>query len=54
MKQKNFETILYSTAGVLAMFVVLLAFYVVTSAFKTRVDLTADKVYTLARAPRKS
>lgn len=53
MKQKNFETILYSTAGVLAMFVVLLAFYVVTSAVKTRVDLTADKVYTLSPGTKK-
>lgn len=53
MKQKNFETILYSTAGVVAMFVVLLAFYVVTSAVKTRVDLTADKVYTLSPGTKK-
>jgi ABC-type uncharacterized transport system involved in gliding motility auxiliary subunit len=53
MKQKNFETILYSAAGVLAMFVVLLAFYVVTSAFKTRVDLTADKAYTLSAGTKK-
>lgn len=53
MKQKNFETILYSTAGVLAMFVVLLALYVVTSAFKARVDLTADKVYTLSPGTKK-
>ena len=53
MKHKNFETILYSTAGVLAMFVVLLAFYVVTGAFKARVDLTADKVYTLSPGTKK-
>jgi ABC-type uncharacterized transport system involved in gliding motility auxiliary subunit len=53
MKQKNFETILYSTAGVLAMFVVLLAFYVVTSAVKARVDLTADKAYTLSPGTKK-
>ena len=36
MKEKNLETILYSTAGVAAMFVVLLAFYVVTSAVQRR------------------
>ncbi len=48
MKQKNIETILYSTAGVAVMFVCLLAFYVVTSAFKTRIDLTADKAFTLS------
>jgi ABC-type uncharacterized transport system involved in gliding motility auxiliary subunit len=52
MKQKNFESILYSVAGVVAMFVLLLAFYVVTSAFKTRVDLTADKAYTLSQGTK--
>ena len=35
MKQKNFETMLYSTAGVAAMFVVMMAVYVVTSAAQT-------------------
>ena len=40
MKQNNFQRTLYSTAGVVAMFVVLLAFYVISSAFKTRGDLT--------------
>ena len=53
MKEKNVEAILYSTAGVAAMFVVLLAFYVVTSAFKARVDLTADKAYTLSDGTRR-
>ena len=48
MKQKNIETFLYSTAGVAIMLVVLLAFYVVTSAFKDRVDLTAEKAFTLS------
>jgi ABC-type uncharacterized transport system involved in gliding motility auxiliary subunit len=48
MKQKNVETILYSTAGVAIMFVLLLAFYVVTSAFKDRIDLTEEKAFTLS------
>jgi ABC-type uncharacterized transport system involved in gliding motility auxiliary subunit len=48
MKQKNVETILYSTAGVVIMFVVLLAFYVISSAFKGRVDLTHEKAFTLS------
>jgi len=48
MKQKNLETILYSTAGVVVMFVLLIAFYVVSSAFKQRADLTADKAFTLS------
>jgi ABC-type uncharacterized transport system involved in gliding motility auxiliary subunit len=53
MKQKNFETILYSTAGVVVMFVVLLAFFAITSAFKQRVDLTAEKAFTLSPGTRK-
>ncbi len=52
MKEKNIEAILYSTAGVAAMFVLLIAFYVVTSAFKVRVDLTAEKAYTLSAGTR--
>lgn len=53
MKQKNFETILYSSAGVAAMFVVMLAFYIVTSAVKLRVDVTADKAHTLSAGTKK-
>ena len=53
MKQKNFETILYSTAGVAVMFVVLLAFYVITSAFKERIDLTSEKAFTLSSGTKK-
>jgi ABC-type uncharacterized transport system involved in gliding motility auxiliary subunit len=53
MKQKNFETILYSTAGVAVMFVVLLAFFVVSSAFKQRLDLTSEKAFTLSPGTKK-
>ncbi len=53
MKQKNFETILYSSVGVAAMFVVMLAFYVVTSAAKLRIDVTADKAHTLSPGTKK-
>lgn len=53
MKQKNIETLLYSTVGIVAMFVVLLAFYVVSSTVKQRIDLTADKSYTLSDGTRK-
>jgi ABC-type uncharacterized transport system involved in gliding motility auxiliary subunit len=53
MKQKNLETILYSTAGVAVMFVVLLAFYVVSSAFKERLDFTSEKAFTLSTGTRK-
>jgi ABC-type uncharacterized transport system involved in gliding motility auxiliary subunit len=52
MKEKNAEAILYSTAGVAGMFVLLIAFYVVTSAAKVRVDLTAEKAYTLSAGTR--
>jgi ABC-type uncharacterized transport system involved in gliding motility auxiliary subunit len=48
MKQKTFETILYSTAGVAAMFVVMVSCYIIISAFKVRVDVTADKDNTLS------
>ena len=53
MKQKNLETILYSTAGVVVMFVVLLAFYVISSAFKERIDLTSEKAFTLSSGTKK-
>jgi len=52
MKEKNVEAILYSTAGVAAMFVILIAFYVVTSPLKTRLDLTAEKAFTLSGGTR--
>ena len=52
MKEKNVEAILYSTAGVAAMFVILIAFYVVTSPFKARLDLTAEKAFTLSAGTR--
>lgn len=52
MKEKNIEAILYSTAGVAAMFVILIAFYVVTSPFKQRLDLTAEKAFTLSAGTR--
>jgi ABC-type uncharacterized transport system involved in gliding motility auxiliary subunit len=53
MKQKNIETFLYSTAGIVIMFVVLLAFYIVTSAFKDRIDLTTEKAFTLSPGTKK-
>jgi len=53
MKRKNFETILYSSVGVAAMFVVLMALYVVICAFKVRFDVTAEKVHTLSAGTKK-
>ena len=40
MKKNTFETALYSVIGVIVLLGVLVAFNVVTAAFKTRVDLT--------------
>jgi ABC-type uncharacterized transport system involved in gliding motility auxiliary subunit/ABC-type transport system involved in cytochrome c biogenesis permease component len=47
-KQKSFEAALYSTAGVAAMFVVMVAAYIITSAVKVRIDITADRAHTLS------
>jgi len=46
--KRNFSIILYSTAGVVAMAVVLVGFNVICGAFKSRVDLTKEKAYTLS------
>ncbi len=52
-KRKNFEAVLYSTAGVGAMFVVLVSVYIVTSAVKLRFDISADKVHTLSEGTKR-
>src|SRR6266487_61611 len=48
MKQKKTETLLYSAVGVAVMFLIIVAVNVITSVFKTRIDLTEGKLYTLA------
>src|SRR5215831_17034398 len=52
MKKKTIETILYSTGGVLAMALILIACNVVAGAFKQRVDLTKEKAFTLSQGTR--
>ncbi len=52
MKKKGFETILYSTAGVAAMFLVLVAVNVIAARAKVRLDLTAERAYTLSPGTR--
>jgi ABC-type uncharacterized transport system involved in gliding motility auxiliary subunit len=52
MKKKIIQTILYSTGGVLAMALILIAFNVIAGAFKERVDLTKEKAYTLSQGTR--
>ncbi|HWD20315.1 MAG TPA: hypothetical protein VHB20_13660, partial [Verrucomicrobiae bacterium] len=53
MREKNLSRMLYSTAGVIVMFAILVAFYIVTSAVKQRVDLTHEKAYTLSPGTKK-
>lgn len=48
MKKKSLETILYSTAGIGAMALIVIAFNVITSTIKTRLDLTNEKAFTLS------
>lgn len=47
MKKKSIETLLYSVGGVAAMFVILVVLNYALGMFKTRVDLTQEKLYTL-------
>jgi gliding motility-associatede transport system auxiliary component len=46
--KKGFETLLYSTVGVVAMFVVIVAFNFIAARAKQRIDLTAERAYTLS------
>jgi len=48
MKQKKIETLLYSAVGLAVMFLIVVAVNLIANAFKTRVDLTEQKLYTLS------
>ncbi|MCX7886852.1 MAG: Gldg family protein [Verrucomicrobiae bacterium] len=48
MKHKKLETALYSAAGVAVVFAALVAVNVIAGAFKVRLDMTTDKVFTLS------
>jgi ABC-type uncharacterized transport system involved in gliding motility auxiliary subunit len=50
--KKSVQPILYSTVGIAAMALVLIAFNALTAAFKTRIDLTKEKAYTLSAGTR--
>jgi ABC-type uncharacterized transport system involved in gliding motility auxiliary subunit len=52
MKKKNLETFLYSTIGVVAVLLILIAVNVIAAQAKQRVDLTAEKAYTLSPGTR--
>jgi gliding motility-associatede transport system auxiliary component len=53
MKKKTIETILYSTVGVLAMAAILVCFNLITGLVKTRLDMTAEKAYTLSAGTKR-
>ena len=52
MKKKQIETLLYSVVGVAAMFLVVVAVNFIFGVFKTRADLTQEKLYTLSDGTR--
>jgi ABC-type uncharacterized transport system involved in gliding motility auxiliary subunit len=52
MKKRGFETYLYSAIGVAAMLVLLVVVNVIAAQAKQRIDLTADRAYTLSAGTR--
>jgi ABC-type uncharacterized transport system involved in gliding motility auxiliary subunit len=52
MQKKSLETILYSTAGVVVMLVILIALNFIAGTVRTRLDLTQEKAYTLSAGTR--
>src|SRR5262249_52100706 len=52
MQKKTFETILFSTIGVIVMAVILIAFNVITGAVHQRAGLTQEKAFTLSDRTR--
>ena len=48
MQKKKLETILYSSAGIFVMLIILVAVNVVTGAKPVRVDMTQERAYTLS------
>src|SRR5262245_46586652 len=52
MKERKTETLLFSAIGVVVMLVIILAVNLIASAFKTRLDMTEDRLYTLSSGTR--
>src|SRR5215472_9930323 len=52
MKEKGFETYFYSAVGVAAMLVLMVVINVIAAQAKQRVDLTAERAYTLSAGTR--
>jgi len=53
MKKKQIETLLYSVAGVAAMLLIVLIVNFIFGAFKQRLDLTNERLYTLSDGTKK-
>jgi ABC-type uncharacterized transport system involved in gliding motility auxiliary subunit len=53
MNKQKWEPMLYSGIGVAVMFLILVAVAVIGGAFKVRLDLTADRVFTLSEGTKK-
>ena len=51
--KKRFETFIYSAIGVLVMAVIVIALNIIVRPLTTRVDLTADKAYTLSEGTKR-
>lgn len=52
MKKKGLEAIIYSGAGIVAMLLILVAVNFISAQAKQRIDLTAEKAYTLSAGTR--
>ncbi len=53
MKNKRIETLLYSSVGIVAMLVLLIAINFIIGTWRLRVDLTDEKAYTLSEGTKK-
>ena len=52
MKNKGLSTWLYSSLGVVAMFLIIVIVNALASTLRTRIDLTAEHAYTLSNGTR--
>src|SRR5438046_2731612 len=52
-KKKQIETFLFSSIGIVAMLVLLVAIYIIAGVLKTRFDLTKEKLFTLSPGTKK-
>src|SRR5919202_1170214 len=52
MKSRRVETLLYSSIGVVAVLLILVALNFIAGHFRARIDLTAEKAYTLSPGTR--